>query len=276
VWRGRPRPRNAYRKIAPANSCRCVVLFAALTVAPFGVAQRASAPSHGATPTLSGGRIKSAGNNFSGSRSGHRGLRHSSPLVAPFGSLPFPFFGDTFNPDDIYSGGYPVASQPPPFLMDAVRQLAGSATNPMAQAMTSPSNHRPDANDPLMIELKNGRYVRVDSVAADGEAEPLKLPSDSRPDSRRSSAPAVKIAASPAQRLAPAILIFRDGHSEEVRDYTIADGVLYARGDYYTDGYWNKKIDLAGLNVAETEQANATRNVKFILPSSPNEVITRP
>ena len=52
--------------------------------------------------------------------------------------------------------------------------------------------------------------------------------------------------------------------------------MLYARGDYYTDGYWNKKIDLATLNVAETMQANASRSVKFTLPSSPNEVITRP
>ena len=79
-----------------------------------------------------------------------------------------------------------------------------------------------------------------------------------------------------SQPLPAAILIFRDGHSEEVRDYTIADGMLYARGDYYTDGYWNKKIDLATLNVAETMQANASRSVKFTLPSSPNEVITRP
>ena len=76
--------------------------------------------------------------------------------------------------------------------------------------------------------------------------------------------------------LPPAVLIFRDGHTEEVRDYAIADGTLYARGDYYTDGYWNKKIDLSALNVAETLQANTKRNVNFVLPTSPNEVITRP
>ena len=76
--------------------------------------------------------------------------------------------------------------------------------------------------------------------------------------------------------LPPALLVFRDGHSEEVRDYTIADGVLYARGDYYTDGYWSKKIDLSTLNVSQTLAANAARNVKFVLPASPNEVITRP
>jgi hypothetical protein len=83
-------------------------------------------------------------------------------------------------------------------------------------------------------------------------------------------------AATPAQDLPPVVLVFRDGHSEEVRDYTIADGMLYARGDFYTDGYWNKKIDLFNLDVTQTLQANAAREVKFVLPSSPNEVITRP
>jgi hypothetical protein len=87
----------------------------------------------------------------------------------------------------------------------------------------------------------------------------------------------IAAAAEPSVRELPAsILIFRDGHSEEVHDYTIADGFLYARGDYYTDGYWNKKIDLAALNLTATMQTNSTRNVKFVIPSSPNEVITRP
>src|ERR1039458_7526855 len=58
--------------------------------------------------------------------------------------------------------------------------------------------------------------------------------------------------------------------------FQIARRQFFARGDYYTDGYWNKKIDLATLSVAETMQANANRSVKFVLPSSPNEVITRP
>lgn len=89
--------------------------------------------------------------------------------------------------------------------------------------------------------------------------------------------PKLAAAAAPAARELPAaILIFRDGHSEEVHDYTIADGSLYARGDFYTDGYWNKKIDLSALNLAATTQTNSARNVKFVLPSSPNEVITRP
>jgi hypothetical protein len=166
--------------------------------------------------------------------------------------------------------------------MQAMQQLAGSGPASLGQAMNAPANHQPSSTDPLMIELQNGRYVRVESAAIDGEALPLKLspsrsPTNAAPTkSAPTESAAPMIIASPSQPLPPAVLIFRDGHSEEVRDYTIADGILYARGDYYTDGYWNKKINLATLNVPETLQANAARSVNFVLPSSPNEVITRP
>jgi hypothetical protein len=168
--------------------------------------------------------------------------------------------------------------------MEAMQQLAGSATRSMGQTMGPLNNHQPSSSstDPLMIELQNGRYVHVTRAAVDGEAFPLTLepsrsPTKAAPTKAaptKSAAPA--ITASPSQPLPPAVLIFHDGHREEVRDYTIADGILYARGDYYTDGYWNKKIDLATLNVPETMQANTNRNVRFALPASPNEVITRP
>ena len=128
-----------------------------------------------------------------------------------------------------------------------------------------------------MIELQNGRYVRISSTAANGEVLPNYNRSQANIKSERlTRLKSIHPAASPAQNLPPAVLVFRDGHTEEVRDYTITDGTLYARGDYYTDGYWNKKIELSTLNIAETLQSNTTRNVKFVLPSSPNEVITRP
>jgi hypothetical protein len=265
VWRGHSCPRNVYRKSVFAGNW-LLLISAALAITPYGAAQRASAPAHSAAR-----RSHSPGINSSGARNAHSSFRRSSPLLSPFGSLPFPFFGDSFNPDDIYSTGYPVASQPPPFLMEAVRQMAGSGPAAMGQAMSAPTTHQPSSTDPLMIELQNGRYVRINNAAINGDAEPLNL-TPNYPQSTSGHTP-VTIAAS--QSLPSAVLIFRDGHSEEVRDYTIADGILYARGDYYTDGYWSKKIDLASLNVPQTLQANNERNVKFILPSSPNEVITR-
>ena len=124
-----------------------------------------------------------------------------------------------------------------------------------------------------MIELQNGRYVRVSATPSNGEVLPPSLRSNDAHSAKSAptnsnSAPAIA-ATPPAHDLPPALLVFRDGHTEEVRDYTIADGILYARGDFYTDGYWTKKIDLSSLNVAETLQANTNRNVKFVLPASP-------
>jgi hypothetical protein len=73
--------------------------------------------------------------------------------------------------------------------------------------------------------------------------------------------------------LAPTMLVYRDGHREEIREYSIADGVLYARGDYYAVGYWNKKIELVALDLPQTVKANQERGVKFVLPDSPNQVV---
>jgi hypothetical protein len=227
-------------------------------------------------------------------RSSHGHHAPSSPLT----SLLSPFLGDSFNPEDLSSAGDP--SQAPPFLLQASRALSA----PGAFAGQPDNNPEPSSSQPLLIELQGDRYVRVTSAAIDGEALPLNPgpnnihvnnapPSKSpvshltKPLAQRSanrsglgpmmSGPVIAAAAAPAAHELPAaILVFRDGHSEEVHDYTIVDGSLYARGDYYTDGYWNKKIDLAALNLTATVQTNSTRKVKFVIPSSPNEVITRP
>jgi hypothetical protein len=250
-------------------------------------AQKSSTPGHAGVS-----RVRPHSGNFAPRR--RDGSRHGgSPLLSPYSSLPFPFFGDAFNPDDIYSSGYPVASQAPPFLMEALRNLAapnagGKGTGGIVDDQILDNRilgeSGPSNSQPLMIELQNGRYVRVKSVAVDGEAQALAPASFSgaQPARRRNAKPSAPpsaqplIAAATPAPLPAAVLVFRDGHSEEVRDYTIADGFLYARGDYYSDGYWNKKIDLGGLNVPGTLEANAARSVKFVLPSSPNEVITRP
>jgi hypothetical protein len=184
-----------------------------------------------------------------------------------------------------------VSSQPHPFVLEAARAFANSSS-PMGFAPAPDNNRESASSQPLMIELQNGQYVRVNSSAAEvDDAHDLtsaasgKTPNKNNQPAKSArnhssppadSAPALGIAASRSRELPPATLIFRDGHSEEVRDYTIADGILYARGDYYTDGYWNKKIALSSLDVAQTMQANTSRKVNFVLPSSPNEVITRP
>lgn len=229
----------------PPKLANLLALASLLTVlTPSATAQRTTHAARFTSPTV---------NHAFGQSAHASAFRRASPRT----SLPFPFLGDFLSLDDLYSAGYPVASQPPVFLLQAARTLSAPSDYP-AQPRYEPANK----TQPLMIERQNGHYVRVTSTPANGQ--PLSLESDKKP------APAA------AATLPPALLVFRDGHTEEVRDYSIADGTLYARGNYYTDGYWNKKINLSTLNVVETLQANHERNVKFVLPSSPNEVITRP
>jgi len=261
------------------------LLLLLLMLVPFASAQRFASTS----PAHAVGAGRAAGSHFNGFASGrgafsHSGFRRSSQFpFAPYASLPFPFFGDYFDPGDIYSTGYPVASEPPAYVLQAAQQMLGSTSGSPRPDMISGNSRDSLSSQPLVMELHGGRYVPVASAAIDGEALPLSFGrNDSDNDAQevtpmrtQSNRPA-GITASPANELAPAILVFRDGHSEEVRDYTIADGMLYIRGDYYTDGYWNKKIELSSLDVSRTQKANASRNVRFVLPSSPNEVITRP
>jgi hypothetical protein len=120
---------------------------------------------------------------------------------------------------------------------------------------------------PLMIEWRENRYVRVTG----GENRSILV----QPD--YAGAPAHPAAAStPRQELPAAILVFRDGTRQEVQEYVIANGVMYIHGGYGQDGYRTKQIQLSSLDVPATLEANQQRGAKFILPASPNEVVTRP
>jgi hypothetical protein len=276
---------------------RSLAIFAALlTVSvPWAAGQRSTSGHAGAARAVSprGNSVNSGG--ALGRQSGRisRGRRAS-----PNSSFLFPFLGDSFTLDDLYATGYPVASEPPAFLLQAGRAMGGAMDYPgqpgggfgIGNGYAS-SLSQSGASQPLMIELQNGRYVRIGGTATDGEALPSSVGSNVASNvvskvrssgirsarAAASSDGATTIAPANAMHdLPPAVLVFRDGHREEVRDYTIADGVLYARGDYYMDGYWNKKIALSTLDLSQTLDANNSRSVKFVLPASANEVITRP
>ena len=123
---------------------------------------------------------------------------------------------------------------------------------------------------PLLIELEGDRYVRHGGTA----------PAQGEPSAGPRTSPAPKSGAAPRQQsveLAPTLLIFRDGHREQIADYAIVGRVVYAHGDF--DGepnYGLKNIQLSGLDLATTIKVNRENGVSFVLPSGPNEVVTRP
>jgi len=160
------------------------------------------------------------------------------PRSHPFGPGAI-FLGDPFYAD------YPVAplTIPPQFV---VVQATRTADTPLETK-----------SEPLLIELQGNRYVRIGGEQQ--SARDMNAPQQpARPE------------------LPPTILIFRDGHREQVPEYAIVGGTIYASGDYWQSGHWTKNIEVSALNIPATVTANHDNGVKFVLPSAPNDVVTRP
>ena len=173
------------------------------------------------------------------------------PGAFGYGWLPFGGYPDGLYSDALYNAGYPLASQPPIILMQ------------QAQATDSPARV-PPYSQPLLIELQGDRYVQISGPHEAGNQ--ITEEPDTRQPSNTSAPPAAE----------SAVLVFRDGHREEVSGYTITGGVLYASANYYIDGKWNEKIPLSQLNLPETVAANRSRGISFQLPTASNEVIVGP
>jgi hypothetical protein len=141
-----------------------------------------------------------------------------------------------------------------------------------ASADDSPRNTKPR---PLLIELQGDRYVRFGGAQETEVRVTSAHPYDEAPASAEppSSAAHRDHAEAQAAELPPAVLVYRDGHREEIAGYAIADGVIYIRANDWQNGDWTRHIPLATLDSAATLEANRQRGAKFMLPSASNVVI---
>jgi hypothetical protein len=117
--------------------------------------------------------------------------------------------------------------------------------------------------DPVLLELRGDDWVRVTSFS---HAQPTEVNTATKPSNILEA----------QKKLPPAILVYRDGHSEELSSYSIIGDVIYAKSDYWSNGVWTKNIQIADLDIPATLRENQQRGVKFELPSGPNEVMLRP
>lgn len=159
------------------------------------------------------------------------------------------FLGDPFLFSDYYTT--PIVEQP-----TAPQVIVVQAT-PAAPPESAPPS------EPLLIEWDGKHYVHV------SESETSKLNEVEAP--QFSTAQSVS-----ARRLVPVDLVFRDGHYEQVCEYAIVGGILYVQGNYWRDGYWTRKIALSALDLPITIHENRARDITFVLPQGPNQVVTRP
>jgi hypothetical protein len=166
-----------------------------------------------------------------------------------------------------------------PVYADYPSGWAGQAPVPLVIVQSNPSPV-PSAppSEPLMIVWQGDRYVRYGGRATANTVRLGEDYSESVASSARS--PSAALPSAPAQvdqpQLPPAVLVFRDGHREQVEDYVIASGKLYVRGDYWRDGYWTRTVELAALDLPRTLSTNRENGVNFVLPAAPNMVVTRP
>jgi hypothetical protein len=133
-----------------------------------------------------------------------------------------------------------------------------------------------------VLELQGDHWVRLANYGAlqAGEQAPQSksehasnAPSPAPTGSPRRTQAATQ---SPSGELPSAVLVFRDGHHEEIGRYLIVGANIYANSDYWTSGSWTRKVQIAELDVPATLKLNRERGAKFALPSGPNEVMMRP
>ena len=98
------------------------------------------------------------------------------------------------------------------------------APQPPAQPAPAPVKNEP-LPEPALLELRGTQWVRVTNF---GES------------SQQALSPAVQASTQRPIETPPAVLIYRDGHSEEVSSYSIIGRMIYTKADYWTAGSWTR------------------------------------
>jgi len=135
--------------------------------------------------------------------------------------------------------------------------------------------------EPLLMEKRNGEWVRVvtgkqmatsqPATVDSAKPAPPALPHPAITERSKPAAPAVL----PAAALPSAVIVFRDGHQEQIAKYVIQGDILYTNSVGANGAARERQIPLSQLDLPASLKASADRGAKFNLPSAPNEVIVR-
>ena len=155
-------------------------------------------------------------------------------------------------------------------------------TNQNVEQTAQPASLAPMPTPPqsLLLELHGDHWVRITNYgqsqtnAQSGEPEPQQA--YDLPSATPSNAPRRIPTAEAPGELPPAVLVFLDGHKEEIGKYVIVASTIYASADHWSSGSWTRKVQIVQLDVPATLKLNQERGTKFSLPSGPNEVMIRP
>jgi hypothetical protein len=135
-----------------------------------------------------------------------------------------------------------------------------------AAAVPTPIPPVQPASGGVLLELQGDHWVKVSSFTMTPSSNAIQA----------TQGQATKQISVPAKELPPTVIVYRDGHSEDLSGYSIIGLILYAKSDYWSSGAWTRKIPLTEIDIPATAKQNQVRGVKFDLPSGPDEVVLRP
>lgn len=217
----------------------------------------AHAQKRGGSASVPAGRIGTSVSGHHGMRTGFTHLRRSRRFNDGSGFAPYYYYSD-----DDYERG---TGDAPPQIIERTVESAPPA---------------PVSAPGLVLELRGDDWVRISNYGVSETAELTPQPGDEQASKPPSPTPPIHHrrtrATEPPSQLPPAVLVFRDGHKEEIGKYLIVGSTVYASSDYWSSGSWTRKVQISDLDVPTTLKLNQERGAKFTLPSGPNEVMTRP
>lgn len=169
-----------------------------------------------------------------------------------------------FFPPDFYGDYYfePPVTQAPQRQVVVVKTAEHAVETPPAPPV-----------EPLVLELRGNHWVRITDSGESEVVLSAAKPGTVQAGGRR---PAKPESATPVHTVPPAVLVFRDGHEEQINKYAIIGPLIYTSTSYWVAGSWTRKIPIAELNIPATLRLNRERGANFSLPSAPNEVVVRP
>jgi hypothetical protein len=124
----------------------------------------------------------------------------------------------------------------------------------------------------MVLQLEGDHWVRMTSSGPPqivGQAVPTPSPASAGSSAKTR----VSATAKPPVEVPRAVLVFRDGHQEEIGQYRIMGGMISVAADYWSTGSWTRKVPVSDLDVPATLKLNGERGTHFRLPSGPNEVM---
>lgn len=174
-------------------------------------------------------------------------------------------FWPYFYPDYESSSEAPIIETPPPTII---------VQGPQAGAQSVV----PKPAEALVLELDGDHWVRVTNSGESQSGGASVQTESAPPASIAQPATTARRAETPeaGSEIPPAVLVYRDGHKEEIRKYVVVGAAIYTSADYWAGGSWTRKIQIAELDVPATLKLNQEQGAKFSLPSGPNEIMVRP